>query len=472
MYLDFFKLRECPFGIPPDPAYLFMTPSHREALASILYGIDGRKGFIKLTGEVGTGKTILLKSILDRLDPKRVQTAYMFNPELRFEELIRALLRELDIASTPDDPDESIRRLHRYLIAAYSEKKKVVLFVDEAQRMPVDTLEKLRVLSNLESRKDKLLQIVLCGQPELDQVLAHHDLRQLRQRIAVSATLCPLTTNESVDYILHRVGRAGYGQRDVFTPRAMKSIARYAGGIPRSINILCEHALISGYAQHERPVSSKHVKEARSAIRPDFRFWTRRRGWAAAALFAVVGAGVSLNTVFPERRGAALTGPQPHERASLVLAEPPVVGSRIAFSEHLSLSLSIPVWDPNIAKAAQLAATTVRASVDSESMLDEPVSDEFVVADEGSKAQAMDLVATTSSVDGVSDETDEDPGQAWPLKRLVQDGDSLFGLIRQVYGRTDPSLMSEVLKQNPSVVDKNRIRAGEVLFFPAPDPGR
>lgn len=285
MYLNYYLLRQAPFGITPDPDFLYLSPSHREALAAILYGAENRRGFIAVTGEVGTGKTTVLRSILGRIKPERVKAVYLFNPEVSFRELVRAVFLELGLRYPGDDLDLAVRCLHRYLIECYRQNMHVILFVDEAQHMPVETLERLRVLSNLETGKEKLLQIVLCGQPELEKLLARNELRQLRQRIAVWARLRPLSRRESFDYIEHRLVRTRYGKTPVFGRRALAAIVRYARGNPRIINVVCENALIAGFAHQSRPISARVVREVIADLRTQARRGFLKR--CAAALAAL-----------------------------------------------------------------------------------------------------------------------------------------------------------------------------------------
>jgi general secretion pathway protein A len=261
MYLKYYRLREAPFGITPDPAFLYPSPSHREAIASIIYGVEHRKGFIALTGEVGTGKTIVLRTFMERIDSKKVQAIYLLNPELSFNDLLRAMFDALGLEVPEVDTSLAIVYLQRYLIDLYRQGRWVTLLVDEAHRMPRETLERLRLLSNLETSKDKLLQIVLCGQPEMDQVLGSYALRQLRQRVAVRAAIKPLCRKESVAYIQHRLKRVSRMHNQVFSQRGLQALVRHGHGNPRVLNILCDNALIAGFAYQEKPISARVIKE-------------------------------------------------------------------------------------------------------------------------------------------------------------------------------------------------------------------
>jgi general secretion pathway protein A len=282
MYLDFYRLSREPFRITPDPEFLYLSPGHREALAAIAYGVEQRKGIIAVTGEVGTGKTTILRSYLERADPERLRSAYVFNPNISFPDLLRTIFLELGIPPGSGDTSEMIDRFHQYLIEEYKKIHAVVLFIDEAQNTPVETLENLRMLSNLESTEDKLLQIVLCGQPELDRLLGRTELRQLKSRIAVRADISPLSRKESLAYIRHRMALSSGEGSDVFTRAALERIVRKANGNPRTINVLCDNALITGYGSGETKVTFRTAGEIIADM--EGRAAPRIPGWVLASI--------------------------------------------------------------------------------------------------------------------------------------------------------------------------------------------
>ncbi len=261
MYLKHYNLAREPFGVTPDPEFLYLSPTHREALAAVVYGIRERKGFISVTGEVGTGKTTTLRSALQHLRADREKPIYIFHPSVSFKELLKNIFYELGVESVPQQTDDMVRRLHEILIEEYAAGRNLFLLIDEAQNMPVKTMESLRILSNIETTKDKLLQIVLVGQPELDRKLARYELRQLRQRIAVRAVIEPLSHDESVDYIKHRLIKAGAPRVWIFTEGAKKLIVENARGNPRLINILCDNALVTGFGYQKKVITSAMVEE-------------------------------------------------------------------------------------------------------------------------------------------------------------------------------------------------------------------
>jgi general secretion pathway protein A len=261
VYLKHFNLAREPFGVTPDPDFLYLSPTHREALAAVVYGIRERKGFISVTGEVGTGKTTILRSALQHLRADREKPIYIFHPNVSFKELLKNIFYELGVENVPQQPDDMVRRLHEILIEEYAAGRNLFLVIDEAQNMPIKTMESLRMLSNIETTKDKLLQIVLVGQPELDRKLARYELRQLRQRIAVRAVIKPLSAEESVDYIKHRLIKAGAPRVWIFTEGAKKMIIDNARGNPRLMNIICDNALVTGFGYQKKVITSVMVEE-------------------------------------------------------------------------------------------------------------------------------------------------------------------------------------------------------------------
>jgi general secretion pathway protein A len=275
MYAKFYKLRKEPFNITPDPSYLYLSSSHKEAIATILYGIRSRKGFIAIVGEVGTGKTTIVRTYLNSIDKKDIKLIYLFNPDVTFKALLIDILSEFDVKPASQDSNRMIAQIHRCLINEYIKGRNVTLIIDEAQNMPVSTLESLRMLSNLETTKDKLLQIVLVGQPELEVMLNSHALRQLRSRIALHATIHPLTKKESYEYIESRLNKVALSKNKIFTNSALYLIVKRARGIPRAINILCDNTLITGYGYQSNQITASIVKEV-FADR-DGRRWTGRR---------------------------------------------------------------------------------------------------------------------------------------------------------------------------------------------------
>lgn len=261
MYNDFYGFRQSPFSITPDPHFLFFSDRHLEAFNHLLFGIQERKGFIQITGEVGAGKTTLCRALLERLGPE-YKTALILNPVMTGDQLLWLVLAELGIEPHPDDRMQNLQRLNEYLLEQLHEGNDVVLLIDEAQDLSMDLLEEVRLLSNLETDQRKLLQIVLMGQPELRDLLDRNDLRQLRQRITVRYHLTPLTLEETDHYIQHRMHVAGANSRPVFNRRAVKKVYRYSKGIPRLVNAVCDKTLLCGYVAGADKLTWSHVRRA------------------------------------------------------------------------------------------------------------------------------------------------------------------------------------------------------------------
>jgi general secretion pathway protein A len=260
MYKSHFGLRENPFNVNPDPRYLYLTKQIEEALTGLMYGIQTRKGFITLTGEVGTGKTTLVNRLLDWLRQRRTRTAFLFNSRMNTSHLFDFILAEFEIACESRTKSQQLMKLNQWLLERYRAGETAVLIVDEAQNLSYPVLEEIRMLTNLETSTEKLLQIVLSGQPELEEKLKLPQLRQLKQRITLRCKTAPLTKEQTHAYIAERLRIAGSGEQ-IFSPEAMDTVHMYSLGIPRVVNLLCEHALINTYVEQERVVSPKIVED-------------------------------------------------------------------------------------------------------------------------------------------------------------------------------------------------------------------
>ena len=246
MYLDFFKFKKNPFHITPDPDFLFLSPSHQDAYTSIFWGIQQRKGLVAVTGEVGVGKTTILRSYLEGADPERIRTVYIFHAALSFGKLMKQIVSQLGIPAVDKGLPDIIDRVFLYLADEYKNDRRVVLIIDEAQNLPVETLERFRMLSNRETSQEKLLQVILVGQPEFENKLNLPELRQLKQQIAISTRIKTLTPDESLAYIQHRLMIASSFYNPVFTKAALKRIVKEANGIPRTINIFVRQCAYYG----------------------------------------------------------------------------------------------------------------------------------------------------------------------------------------------------------------------------------
>lgn len=261
MYKSFFGLKESPFNVNPDPRFLFLTTQIEESLTGLMYGIQTRKGFITLTGEVGTGKTTLINRLLDWLHHRRARTAFLFNSRMNTNQLIDFILAEFDIQCESKSKSQQLMKLNHWLLDRYRSGETVVLIIDEAQNLTYPVMEEIRLLTNLETSTEKLLQIVLSGQPELEEKLKLPQLRQLRQRIMLRCKTTALSKEETHQYITERLRIAGAGPEPIFSPQAMDMVHLYSLGIPRVINLLCEHSLVNTFVDHQRPIQPKTVEE-------------------------------------------------------------------------------------------------------------------------------------------------------------------------------------------------------------------
>jgi len=333
MYLSFYGLAEKPFSITPDPRYLYLGGRHAEALAHLVYGISEAGGFIQLTGEVGTGKTTIIRSLLAK-QPDNAEIALILNPRMNAPEFMLTLCEELGIL-LPDDAVGSVKELvdilNRYLLKAHAQGKRVVLIVDEAQNLIPEVLEQVRLLTNLETETQKLLQIILIGQPELRDMLSRNDLRQLAQRITGRYHLDPLSRDESAAYVKHRLRIAG-ATTEIFTSGALSEMYRASGGVPRLLNVIGDRALLGGYSEDRHVITAALVRKAAGEV-----FGRRRTPvwlpWALGAATIVVVAGAALavwkftsrpaSAVAPAPVVAAAPAPAPAGGAPSVVAPPP-----------------------------------------------------------------------------------------------------------------------------------------------------
>ena len=352
MYKAFYGLSDNPFSIAPNPHYLFLSDRHREALAHLTYGLGETGGFVLLTGEVGTGKTTVSRCLLGQL-PDNTDTAFILNPSLTELELLATLCDELKI-TYGDNPTlkQLIDHLSRFLLANHSKGRNTVLIIDEAQHLRPEVLEQLRLLTNLETDTKKLLQVILIGQPELQLLLKRQELRQLAQRITARYHLLPLNEDEIGLYVLHRLQVAGRFE-PLFTGKAIKVLQKYSGGIPRLINLLCERALMAGYAQSRLPIDHHMVRQAAAEVLGEAEPTQHKYLWPAATVIVLLIAfGVSywLLTDKPANAATNLVSqpmPEPIEMNPQEL-NTTAVPHRVESSNHLSAKLSqAPGANPN-----------------------------------------------------------------------------------------------------------------------------
>lgn len=458
MYLKFYGLRRKPFELTPNPEFLFPSPSHKEALASILYGIRERKGFVAVVGEVGTGKTTIIRKVLTQLNPQTETSVYIFYAVLSFNELLQTTLQELGAAPASTETHAMVRQLQAFLVEEYRCNRNVVLIIDEAQNMPIETLEDLRMLSNLETTEEKLLQIILVGQPELEQKLARHEVRQLRQRIAIRAGTVPLSVAESREYVLHRLALVSESNKEVFSKGALKKIVRTAQGRPRLLNILCDNALIAGYAAQQEIVSTRTVKPVISSFRGRP---THVKGFRARPLYrlALVAHLIVLGAVFGYYQGRQGSGPTP------------VMKTAVKSSEATTNALSAPSEPQEVAlvqaqfvgseRLGRLRVASASSATQAISTMPQaPVADVRDPEEIETSVIAEDQPVMENAASG-------DDG-ALPLSHIVRKGESLYALAVDVYGHYDDRIVAMILKSNPHIENIDKIQIGRRILFPKP----
>ncbi|HXY76576.1 MAG TPA: AAA family ATPase [Steroidobacteraceae bacterium] len=331
MYLTFFGLNEKPFAITPDPRYLYLSERHGEAMAHLLYGIKEAGGFVQLTGEIGTGKTTIVRSLLAQT-PKNAEIALILNPKMTASEFLLTICEELSLAvpeGAPGSCKALVDTLNRHLLAAHAAGKRVVLVVDEAQNLSTEVLEQVRLLTNLETNTQKLLQIILIGQPELREILSRNELRQLAQRVTGRYHLNPLSRAETLAYVRHRLRVAG-ATSDIFTPGALSEGFRLSQGVPRVINIICDRTLLGAYSQDRHRVTPALVRQAAGEVFGR-RFAPHWLPWAlttvAAAALVILGAALWSFQPWSARSAAGLS---PAPVAAVAAAPAPAPAPKLA----------------------------------------------------------------------------------------------------------------------------------------------
>lgn len=326
MYKEYFGLKELPFSIAPDPRYLYMSRQHREALAHLIYGISTDGGFVLLTGEVGTGKTTVCRCLLDQV-PEKTDIAFVLNPKLSVEELLATFCDELGIRYPAGNASVKVfvDGINTYLLDAHTRGRKTVLIIEEAQNLSTDVLEQLRLLTNLETHERKLLQIIMVGQPELQDKLAKPEMRQLAQRITARYHLGPLSKKEVAEYVSHRLAVAGVHGR-LFPPAVLDRLFRLSRGIPRLINVICDRALLGAYVQGKERVDKSTLTRAAREVFGESESHGRPKAkgrWALAGLLLLVSAVAVAATVYNHKTQVMPPSPQITVQPAVAALEPP-----------------------------------------------------------------------------------------------------------------------------------------------------
>ena len=278
MYKAYFGLSQNPFNLSPDPRFLYRSPQHEEALANLIYGVRSRKGFIVLSGEVGTGKTTMLECLRDYLDTQRAEFAFIFNSRLTPEQFFEMMAYDFDLQCDRKSKTSVLFALNTLLVEQAERGRTCVLIVDEAHNLEWDVLEEIRLLGNLENRQGKLLQIILAGQPELDRKLDAPNLRQLKQRIVLRCTLNALKPEETTAYVESRMERAGMPKQKIFSPELLEEVHKRSRGIPRLINLLCDNVLVTAFAMEQRVATLEMLDEVCQDLRIEWPGAGHRRG--------------------------------------------------------------------------------------------------------------------------------------------------------------------------------------------------
>jgi len=479
MYARHFGLSAEPFSLTPDPAFLYLSPGHREALAALKVGLLRRCGLMLMTGEVGSGKTTLLYALLSEMEPS-IRTAYVANTRVSFVDLLRLALGDFGVATDSIDKVGLLNALHTFLHQCAADGTSAALVVDEAQNLDDDAFEDLRLLSNFERFDAKLLQIILVGQPELEGKLARPNLRQIEERIAVRASIEPLSRTESAKYIDHRLRQVG-GSVELFTLPALARIVRAAAGIPRRINILCDSALMFAYAREEPQVTWRRAGGAMRARRRSYRVRRLRHrrlkeplaraALTTGALAVVTGGGLAIT----------------HWAGCIASDVASAPGTSVATGSETSSSSERGIRDVSAAERQAGTALAAPALQDASAAPDHTMSEapretsmHEPSAQAGSdplpdgaetrqfaSAPADAAVGVAAIASGAPPMPADRPTDAWPRIVTVAPGANLIRLVAQVYGRIDPSLIQLVQSANPQVVDRDHILVGTQLSFPA-----
>ncbi len=496
LYLDFFKFKKSPFHITPDPDFLFMSPTHKEASAAIVCGTESRKGFVAVTGEVGVGKTTVLRAYVKGADPEKIRVVYLFNADLSFDSLLKQICSELNVQAAGQDTAGLLDTLFHYLLDEYNSGRNVVLIIDEAQNMPAETLDRLRLLSDFETNQDKLLQIILAGQPEFEAKLDLPELRQLKQRIAIRARIVPLTPEESIAYIYHRLTKASLFLNPVFTGKALKLIVKKGYGIPRTINILCDNALITAFGYQRIPVDHLIVKEV------ILDFWGESRlgfNWkivfVPAVLVGLVAAVYVLPSLMLRLRVAPLGKQSP--RAELAGPAPSAVDARIAPGVDKKPPVVVRLESNGGAKGRSKTTSVPNGKKLSTASVSGSKAGSAVVGHRpkvlgslSGKSSPTVLAASPSGplqkgpgrlpsalgpqAQANSSNTRQTrlEGKTLPYHLVVKKGDSVYNLLLGACGRADMDMIKSFKILNPQVKDINRIVVGQSVILPQVEPGK
>ena len=473
MYNEFFGFKEKPFNVTPDPRFLYLSPAHQEALATMIYGIKERRGFVSVIGEIGTGKTTLLHTLFDELG-NDVQTAFIFNTKINFRQLMHNILIELELTPGSTNKALLLNQLNDFLIKKLALNEIVALIIDEAQNLSSSVLEELRMLSNLETTKHKLLQILLVGQPELDAKLRNHNLRQLKQRIGINCYLTPLNREEQKKYIEHRLNIAGRSVQQIFSEPALELIFKSSKGIPRIINILCDNALLSAYSKGIRKIDKPILEEIISE-------YERNE-----------------TPIEPinEKAEATANHRKPKKSKKMVIAalilllalQSLLIGIFLYRNKFNSLSQILNIFSPNSSVLSQQNTSppeqtdelaTDEKKNESPTLPQQPLNtlEPVRVTEQTPIEQILARTEKTSTsipAEGIPAVEITVPDPSPPLeKKLIsvsaREGDIVSALALVEYGTINDTLIDIVRRANPDIPDLNLIEIGQTINLPTLD---
>ena len=477
MYCNYFGFSERPFELTPDPKFLYLSRGHIEMLASLTYGIHERRGFITIIGEVGTGKTILINTALERLD-QDTKVAVILNTDLTFDQMLHMALVDLRLAKPNETLSkvQALNRLNAFAIKQLPWGGNVAFIVDEAQNLDNRSMENLRLLSNLETHKHKLVQIVLSGQPELDAKLHDPALRQLAQRISLKRYITPLIEKETYEYIRHRLSVAHYQGSSLFNSKAQKLIWNYSGGVPRNINILCDNALLIGYGMKNNKINEAIVKEAITDLR-----WSPYEGTIETP------AAIPVEVVAPHLQAKALPYSRFARTATLLLAACFLLAvgmfmGNIWFNPHTLKLLPVKTTSqhhiPDQASATAISSNATRGVIAQEATVSQHpqqnptskithLSVQATTPPEGAEMKvAAQKQGPAINQEGALQERNRDKTRRMS-GAVVMKGDNLFRIINEAYGTYNKALLTAVLRENPEIQNPNRIFVKQVIWLPA-----
>jgi type II secretory pathway predicted ATPase ExeA len=487
MYEQFFGFSKKPFNITPDPEFLFMTESHQEALASLVYGIQERRGFISISGEVGTGKTTLLNYLRKILD-ERVKSIFIFQTHISFEDLLREILQELNLPEGDGNKFSMTRQLRGYLLKALERKENLAILIDEAQNLSEEVLEELRMLSNLETGEGKLFQMVLVGQPELEKKLNSAGLRQLKQRIGIRRKIRALSEEESRQYIEQRLRQLGSSSDDIFTPEALGLICRYGEGIFRNINILCDNAFLIGYGLKKKkidvsivnevledmgiavsraPFQSKKVYSPEAAIDSHYRYqepskvhkldsdkeYQPESWWTAPRLSGIVAIGLI----------AFLAWLFFFNREQL-----PASNSVGSWLMHKARSIDV-MSEKKIESPKKGSTHPVRGT---KTTPNSKITGRNELRSGGQLLEVSEATKRTGEEDGKRPVLEPSRGiRGAGSKKMIEvpEGENLYSLIDQYYSRPNPTIVDCVLENNPTIENMHQLQIRQKIVIPEID---